>query len=278
MRVKQIGMVLVGTLMAAACAKDEGPFAAPEVPLAYTRFINAIPDTVTLDYRFIDFLEYSPYAIQLAFRGFTPYQGTAPGSRHLRVFTDPGGEPSLPAVTQILADELITFEANKYYTVAIVGYARAGSTPGVTLQVYEDAIPDPGSNVAFRVVHLGSGLNSVNVGVTATSTDPIPGTADFANVAYLGASPYVTRATGTAWFRVQETGGTTELVSGNGRQAPAGAAGDPLNHLTTIGGSGQAGSVVTAYLFPRSVSSSAAPQGTAFQSPALLFIVDKHPR
>jgi hypothetical protein len=278
MRVKQIGMAVVGALMAAACAKDEGPFVAPEVPLAYTRFINAIPDSGSVDFRFIDFLEYSPYAIQLNFRGFTPYQGTAPGSRQLRVFTDPGGSPSLDDVTHILADELITFEANKYYTIAIVGFARSGSTPGVALQVYEDQIPDAGSNVAFRVVHLGSGLNTVNVGVTAASADPIPGTADFANVAYLGASAYATRATGTAWFRVQEAGATAELVAGNGRQAPAGTVGDPLNHLTTIGGAAQAGSVVTAYLFPASVTGSTAPQTTAFQSPAIVFVVDKHPR
>jgi len=278
MRVKQIGMALVGALMAAACGKDEGPFVAPVVPLAFTRFINAVPDTVSLDFRFIDFLEYSPYAIQLQYRGFTPYQGTAPGSRHLRVFTDPGGSPSLEDVTHILADEVIAFEAGKYYTVAIVGYSRTGSTPGLVLQVYEDPIPDPGSNVAFRFVHLGSGLSSVNVGVTAASADPIPGSSDFANVAFLGASAYLTRAPGTAWFRVQQTSSTTELVSGNGRQAPVGAVGNPLTHLTTIGGSSQPGSVVTAYLFPRSVAGSAAPQTTAFQSPALVFIVDKHPR
>jgi hypothetical protein len=274
MRVKQIGLALVGALAFAGCAKDDGPFFAPEVPLAYTRFINAIPDTVTLDFRFIDFLEYSPYAIQLGFRGFTPYQGTGPGSRHLRVFTDPGGNPLLTDVTNILADEQITFEASKYYTIAIVGFSRAGQTPGLTLQVYEDPIPDAGSNVAFRVVHLGTGLNSVNVGVTAASGDAIP-TPTFSSVSYLGQSAYVTRATGNAWFRVQETTSATEIVSGNGRQAPVGAAGDPVNQLTTIGGSGFAGSVVTAFLFPRSVAGSKAPNVT---SPSIVFTVDKHPR
>ncbi len=274
MRVKQLGLALVGALAFTACAKDEGPFFAPEVPLAYTRFINAIPDTVSVDFRFIDFLEYSPYAIQLAFRGFTPYQATAPGSRHLRVFTDPGGSPSLGDVTRILADEQLTFEANKYYTIVVVGFSRAGQTPALRLQVYEDPIPDAGSNVAFRVVHLGSGLQSVNVGITAAGTDAIP-TPTFSNVAYLAATAYQTRATGTAWFRVQETSSATEIVTGNGRQGPAGAAGDPLNQLTTIGGFGQAGSVVTAWLFPRSVAGSRAPNVTA---PSVIFTVDKHPR
>jgi hypothetical protein len=273
MRVKQIGMALIGALAAAGCAKDDGPFFAPQVPLAYTRFINAVPDTGTVDFRFIDFLEYSPYAIQLAFRGFTPYQQTAPGSRQLRVFTDPGGSPSLEDVTGILADELITFEANKYYTIALVGYSQTGKTPSVVLRVYEDPFPDPGSNVAFRAVNLAAGLSALNVSVTATGTEAIPAPT-FSNIAYLDASTYVTRPTGNAWFRVQDAT-PAEIVTGNGRQAPVGAAGDPLANLTTIGGSGQAGSIVTAWVFPRSVAGSTAP---SFTTPAIVFTVDKHPR
>jgi hypothetical protein len=274
MKVKQIGLVLVGAMMAVGCSKDDGPFLAPSVPLAYTRFINAIPDTVTVDFRFVDFLEYSPYAIQLGYRGFTPYQGTAPGARHLRVFTDPGGSPTLNDVTQILVDETTTFEAGKYYTLAVVGFSRAGSSPSLVLEVYEDPIPDAAGNVAFRVVNLGAGLGAINVGVTSADADPIPAPT-FSNIPYLGASAYVTRAPGDAWFRVQQATDPAEIVSGNGRRAPTGAAGDPLNQLTTVGGSGQAGSVVTAYVFAPSVADSEAPEVT---SPSVIFIVDKHPR
>lgn len=275
MRVSRIGLALVGALLAVGCSKDDGPFFAPQVPLAYTRFINAIPDTGSVDFRFIDLVEYSPFAVQLTYRGFTPFQGTAPGARHLKVFTNPGGNSfQIKDVTNVVLDESPTFEAGKYYTIVATGYARTTGTPRVKLQVYEDAIPDPGSNVAFRVVNLAAGLNSMNVGVTANSTDAIP-TPTFSNVAYLGASAYITRAPGNAWFRVQETTSATEIVTGNGRQAPVGAAGDPLQNLTTIGGSGQAGSAVTAFIFPRSVSGSTAPNVTA---PSIIFVVDKHPR
>jgi hypothetical protein len=275
MRVTRIGLALVGALLAVGCSKDDGPFFAPQVPLAYTRFINAIPDTGSVDFRFIDLLEYSPFAVQLTYRSFTPYQGTAPGARHLRVFTNPGGNnATIPVVSGVLLDESPSFEAGKYYTIVAVGYARTTGTPRIKLQVYEDPIPDPGSNVAFRVVNLATGLGSINVGVTANSTDPIP-TPTFSNIAYLGASAYVTRAPGNAWFRVQQTTAATEIVAGNGRQAPVGAAGDPLNNLTTIGGSGQAGSVVTAYVFPATVTGSTAPSVT---TPSIVFIVDKHPR
>ena len=274
MRVTRIGLALVGALLAVGCSKDDGPFFAPQVPLAYTRFINAIPDTVPADFRFVDLLEYSPFAVQLPFRSFTPYQGTAPGARHLKVFTNWGGDSIyLRHTTAVLGDETPSFEAGKYYTIVAVGFARTGSTPSLKIQVFEDPIPDPGSNVAFRVVNLASGLSSINVGVTANSTDAIP-TPTFTNVAYLGSSAYVTRAPGNAWFRVVDNT-SAEIVTGNGRQAPVGAAGDPLNNLTTIGGSGQAGSVVTAYVFPRSVSGSRAPNVT---TPSIIFIVDKHPR
>lgn len=277
MRVSRIGLALVGALVAVGCSKDDGPFFAPEVPLAYTRFINAIPDTGRIDFRFIDLVEYSPFAIQLAYRGFTPYQGTATGARQLRVFTNPGGTATLPEhVTQILLDETPTFEANKYYTIVAVGYTRAGSTPTLQLQVYEDPIPDAGGQVAYRVVNLAAGLSPLNVSVTGASGDAIPGSPNVAsNLAYLGATAYQTFATGPAWFRVQESTAPAEIVSGNGRQAPPGAEGDPLNNLTTIGGSGQAGSVVSAFVFPRSVSGSAATNVTA---PSIIFLVDKHPR
>jgi hypothetical protein len=277
MRVPRIGLALLGALLAVGCDNDDGPFLAPEVPLAYTRFINAIPDTGSVDFRFVDVLEYSPFAVQAAYRSFTPYQGTAPGARHLKVFTNPGGSNTqIPHVTGVLVDETPTFEAGKYYTLVAVGYARTTGTPRVKLQVYEDPIPDPGSQVAFRVVNLATGLSSLDVSVTSASTEAIPATPNVAdNLAYLASSAYLTRATGNAWFRVQESTAAAEIVTGNGRQAPPGAAGDPLNNLTTIGGSGQAGSAVTAWIFPRTVSGSTAPNVT---TPSIIFTVDKHPR
>jgi hypothetical protein len=277
MRVSRIGLALVGALLAVGCDKDDGPFLAPEVPLAYTRFMNAIPDTGAVDFRFVDVLEYSPFAVQAAYRSFTPYQGTAPGARHLKVFTNPGGSSTqIPFVTGVVVDETPTFEAGKYYTLVAVGYARTTGTPRVKLQVYEDPIPDPGSQVAFRVVNLATGLSSLDVSLTGTSTDAIPATPNVAdNLAYLASSAYLTRAPGNAWFRVQESTAAAEIVTGNGRQAPPGAAGDPLNNLTTIGGSGQAGSAITAWIFPRTVAGSTAPSVT---TPSIIFTVDKHPR
>ena len=134
MRVLRIGLALAVAMTAVGCDKETGPFFAPEVPLAYTRFVNAVPDTFSLDFRFIDQLEYSPNAVLLGFRGFTPYQGTAPGTRPLRVFTNPGGEvPDIDIVSHTIVDESVSLTAGTYYTIAVVGFTRTGSTPAASL-------------------------------------------------------------------------------------------------------------------------------------------------
>lgn len=274
MRVLRIGLALAVAMTAAGCDKETGPFFAPEVPLAYTRFVNAVPDTFALDFRFIDQLEYSPTAIRMGFRGFTPYQGTAPGSRSLRVFPNPGGDtPDLNVVTQILVDENVNLTAGTYYTLAVVGFARAGSAPGLQLMVIEDQIPsDVGGNVALRTVHLGSGIANVDVFAAAASADPLPATPLFSNVGFGSTSSYTTFAPGTKHIRVTMAGSATIVAAAN---APNGAAGDPDQLLTTIGGVQQAGSAITAFVFPPSVADSPA---SSFAAAGIVHVVDRHPR
>lgn len=274
MRVLRIGLALAVAMIAAGCDKETGPFFAPEVPLAYTRFVNAVPDTFNLDFRFIDQVEYSPNAIRLAFRGFTPYQGTAPGSRPLRVFPNPGGDtPDINVVSNVLVDESVSLTAGTYYTLAVVGFSRTGSTPSLQLMVIEDPIPsDVGGNVALRTVHLGSGLANVDVFAAAASADPLPATPLFSNVGFGSTSSYSTFAPGTKHIRVTTAGSATVVASAN---APNGIAGDPDELLTTVGGVQQAGSVLTAFVFPPSVAGSPA---ASFTTAGIVHVVDRHPR
>lgn len=297
MRVKSMGLALAGAFLLVGCSKDAGPFFAPNVPLAYTRFVNALPDTFSLDWRFIDQLEYSPTEITMPFRGFSPYQGTAPGARKLRVFTDPGGNgPSLAEVTSIVLDETVNLEAGKYYSIIATGFSRAGASPSKRLLVLEDPIPSAlATQVAYRVVHLGAGLPNVNVATTAGAADAI-GTPVFSNVAYLQATNYQTIApvsittSGTGcstnytaanlFLRVVNTSTSTEVATGNGacndnRRAPGGVDGSAIDNLTTIGGLGKAGSALTAFVMPATVSGSKA---TNFSAPGVVWVVDKHPR
>jgi hypothetical protein len=95
-------------------------------------------------------------------------------------------------------------------------------------------------------------------------------------VAYAAASTYSLAAPGAFTLRATPSGATTPVMANV--VAPAGVAGNPSANLTTIGGSTQAGSAITAFLLPRSVAGSAAPQTTAFQSPTILYLIDRHPR
>jgi len=56
--------------------------------------------------------------------------------------------------------------------------------------------------------------------------------------------------------------------------APSGLASDRANNLTAVGGVAQAGSVLTAFIFPRSVVGSKA---ASFTSAGISFIVDRNP-
>lgn len=59
----------------------------------------------------------------------------------------------------MLVDTIMQVEAGAYYTVAAMGYSRAGMTPAKRLGVIQDSPPAiTGDNVAIRVVHFGSGL------------------------------------------------------------------------------------------------------------------------
>ena len=266
-------LAATATLAALGCSKDAGPFEAEKVPLAYTRFVNAVPDTSAMDYRFVDQVEYSPITLALAFRSFSPYQGTGTGARHIRVFTT---STDINVTTKIVLDTTYTFEANTYYTIVHYGYARTGQTPADQFLIIKDSPPDAGGNVAVRALNLGTGLGSVDLFTSAAGgSDPLPASPTFSNVAYGSVTTYNTRPTGALVVRATAAGTRTPVLADV--TAPAGLAADPGQNLTAVGGSGQAGSALVAILMPRSVAGSAAPQTTAFQSPTIVYVVDKNP-
>lgn len=278
MKLTRIALLFAGALALGACDESgTDAILATNPPLAYTRFINGVADTGATDWRFIDRLDYSPIAIGMPFRGFSPYQGTAAGSRQLRVFPS---STNINITSQHFVDETLTFEAGKYYTIIHTGYARTGSTPADNIIVMEDPIPATiaATNFATRFVHLGTGLGAMDAHAVATTGTTIVGSTPlFANVAYGTQSTYnSTRPLGAFAFRAAAAGQTATVTAS--AAAPAGSAADPTNNLTAIAGTSVGGSAFTAYLFPRSVAGSAAPQTAAFTSPAIVYLYDRHPR
>lgn len=267
--------VLVVALTPLACDDDGGVTAASRVPLAFTRFVHAVADTSATDWRFTDQLENSPVAFGLTFRGFTPYQATAPGNRRLRVFTT---STNIDITSRFLIDSVLSFDEGAYYTIVHLGYARPGQLPADQIVILNDEMPAVAAgSIAIRAAHLGAGLGSLDVFAdTLGGTSPLPASPLFAGLSLSSAASYALRDTGRLALRVTNAGQTSPVVIS--AVVPAGEAGDPSRNLTTIGGSRMAGSAISALVVPRSVAGSPAPQALAFQAPALVFLIDKHPR
>jgi hypothetical protein len=242
--------------------------------LAFVRYINALPDTLATSVRFIDQVEFSPQTwVAVPFRGLGGgnYQGTQAGSRTFRIFTYLVAGGLAPAVgnTEILGEATHSFEAGKYYTVIVSGFARPGASPQRTVRIIEDPVPTPGGNVALRAMHAGAGIANVDIYLTPTTTSAISGAPAIAGLGFGATSAYATLPPAAFAVRVTAAGSTTPLISA---AAPAGVAG--TSTVNPIGGATVAGSVMTAVAFPASVAGSRA---AASANPTVLFFIDRHP-
>jgi hypothetical protein len=273
MRINRVPLlVAVMAIAAVGCSTDDGipTGTGDKPPLAYVRYINALPDTQNTTVRFIDYIEFTPQTfVNVAYRGVGQglYQGLKAGSRQFRIFNADATNFSTAGNTALLAEVTKDFEAGKYYTILFTGYARTGSK---TVKIIEDVIPSPGSNIAIRILNANTGLGSMDAYKTAAVGDPIAGAATFASVAEQAYSAYVTAAPGA--FAIRATAaGVPATIHGSGA-APSGTAG--TTSADPIGGATVAGTVMTAMVFPASVTGSMAAAST---TPSVVFVVDKQP-
>ncbi len=254
---------------AAGCSSDAGTvFQADNGPIAYIRFVNAVPDSGGGDWRFVDQIEGSPTTFGLAFRSMFPgsgYQLLAAGSRHLKVFQS---STDIQQTQVVWFDTTFNFVAGTHYTVLAAGNLRDKSAK---MYVLTDDFADPGTQVALRVINAGAGTVDVYASPTGgTSSLPTPLASAVANFT---TTKWVTMGTGTVSLRAFASG-TTAFPAMIDVTAPAGLPADHANNLTAVGGFAQAGSVLTAFIFPRSVAGSKAAN---FTTPAISFIVDRNP-
>jgi len=272
-----IALVCAGALIVGACDKSgEDAILAPVVPVALTRFVAAVSDTSATDWRFVDRIDYSPTEIGLAFRGFSPYQPTAPGSRHLRIFTTYptdffAANPNLAAMSTPQLDTTLTLVESSHYTLAYTGQSRTAGSPKAKFMLFSDAFTDPTTQISLRVVNLDPDVATIDVYTSTTNCVAPLGTPLVAGMTFGAASTYNLRAVGA--FNVCMTAGGSAVVLAN-VAAPPGSAENKLADLTPVGGATQAGSVMSAFLFPRAVAGSLAGSST---TPTIIFLVDKHP-
>lgn len=266
---------LAAVILAISCDDGGGPTVAARVPLAYTRFVHALPDTGPTDWRFIDAIENSPVAFGLRFRDFTPYQATTPGVRALRVFPT---SSDISITSQFLIDTAVSFEADTYYTIVNVGFARVSQSPKQQIVVFRDDLPAlDNTTIGIRALNLGTGVGAVDVFASDTGASvPLPASPFFAAAAFASPGNYATLPVGAFALRVTSAGVRSPVLAA--ASAPPGQPADPALNLTAIGGSLMPRSAISALLFPRSVAGTAAPQSAVFALPAVVFVIDKHPR
>ncbi|MDB4874871.1 MAG: hypothetical protein JWM41_1317 [Gemmatimonadetes bacterium] len=268
-------IIAVASLAALGACGSDGTTAITTTAtnIAFTRFVNAVADSGAQDWRFIDVIENSPTTFGLAFRGTFPgagYQATGAGSRHLRLFQT---STDILQTQKVLFDTTFTFTAGTHYTLIAAGNLRPGAANPAKLYILTDDFTDPGASVALRVVNAGAATSVDVYGSTTGGTTALPASPLAGGVAAFSASKYLTMSPGALDLRVFSSGSTT-FPAMIDAVAPAGLAADRVNNLTAVGGSTQAGSVFTAFLFPRSVAGSAAAN---FTTPGVVYMVDKQP-
>jgi hypothetical protein len=279
-RIVSLSVLLLAAPAVSACKPDE-IVNTENIPTAGVRFINAVPDTGAafgLDFRFVDVAE-SNAAFRIPFRNnpataggvvastLIQYKNARAGQRHFRVFLS----DSLQSIaTVVLADSTVSLEAGKLYTVVLWGNARSSGADKMRVNVIEESVADPGSQVALRLMNA---TNSPIDGRQYPSGGTAPATATWGAVPAYSVSNYVLVAPGQVRYNVQPAGGGTSLFA----DALALLGNVPTVDIEGTPGTTIAGSAVTMIVFPRSVAGSKAPQTTAFQVPAGSFMWDRRP-
>ncbi|MDQ3949276.1 MAG: DUF4397 domain-containing protein, partial [Gemmatimonadota bacterium] len=206
----QLSMLWAAVGVVSACSPEQ-VIETDEIPSAGVRFINAVPDTGAMDFRFVDIPENSAHW-NISFRN-TPattscvtastqvqYKPARAGQRQLRIFMS--GTTAAVAST-VVKDTSVNLEAGKNYTALLWGNARGGATP-MRLSFFEEVPPDPGNQVALRAINATG--NAIDVSYYPT-TDAPPGTAIASGLGPLSISNYVTAAPARIRYYVQPAGG-----------------------------------------------------------------------
>ena len=264
-RFSQLSVLCVAATVVAACDLDE-VIQTEATPTAGVRFINAVPDTAAFDFRFVDRVENNAHW-NVGFRdnpvtsscitGLTQveYKATRAGERHFRIFLS---DTLQSVASTVVKDTTVTIEANRRYSTILWGRSRAGSTPPMRMAFLEDNPPDPGSQIALRV------MNTSSIAIEARhypANGSAPATASWSNIPPLSVSEYLLVAPGQIRVQIRPAGGTTILAD-----APALPGAPATVDTEALPGTTVAGSAVSAIFFDPPVAGSKAPQTSAFRT------------
>jgi hypothetical protein len=166
MRFTRMSMAAIAVAGLTACGSDVVTKEITPDPFSSIRWVNAVPDTVAMDYRIVDYPSNASEP-SLAFRSSSGnWRNLPPGAHHIKVFftnTTAAGQ-DVSVVSQVFVDTTLTFEQGKKYTILHYGFAKAGATPKQQLVVIEDVPPTPGAGqITLRAINAAPGLGPVDL-------------------------------------------------------------------------------------------------------------------
>ncbi|HEU4994251.1 MAG TPA: DUF4397 domain-containing protein [Gemmatimonadaceae bacterium] len=249
------------------------------VPTAGIRFINAVPDTGAMDFRFVDIVENSSHwnigyrnnpsttAGETNSLGVQFKNAQAGSQRHFKIFFN-STNPAIASI--VIKDTTVDLVAGHNYTVLLWGYmnptgaGRPANAAAMRLNVIDETVAVPAGQVALRVVNATSDL-TVDASYFAANAAP-PGTSIATGVAPMSISNYVNAPPADTLqpYRVliQPAGGggvvyANQIAMKGAWPQISGTACNPASQkcdLEGLPGTTQAGSAVTAFIFPPAVS------------------------
>lgn len=292
-RILKLSLTCLAAGAVTACEPDT-VITTEVLPYAGVRFINAVPDTAAMDFRFVDIVESNPhwgiaYRNNVVTSGGVPastlvqYKGAREGQRHFRIFMNGGCSETacdMSYASTVVKDTTVTLVAGRNYTAILWGYAnpgRAGApaglpagAPAMRLDFFEETVPDPGASVALRVANA----TAVAIDAEAHTAAAASGTDTWSAVPALTFSSYVTVAPGTYRYTVTNAGSATTLFAATTALIGTPAVTAAPGPFDAQPGTSVAGSAVTGIVFPRTVSGTQAPNVTV---PSISFVWDRRP-
>jgi hypothetical protein len=261
-RLQRIGLLVSAAFLAGCNGQDTGVTVTDLGPLAYVRFVHAVPDRGLVTGRWVDKVENwvgtptSGSALGISYRAVTPFQGVSAGTRHFKLFPS---STNIDSTQMVIADVTSDLAANTYYTFLLTGYRTCnGATPAEQVVRITETHPTiPAGQYALRVITAAPGFAAnQDYHITATAAGAL-GTPQFSNVPYtvdpaaLSAMSWVTLPTAATQFvRGFNTGATTTASLAATSVAAAGTP-TTVNTANPFPSTAVAGSALTAFVFPQ---------------------------
>lgn len=172
-RISNLSVLCLAAGVMTACALPDEVVTTENIPTAGVRFINAVPDTMAVDFRFTDMVESNAH-FRIGFRASPVSSGGAPASTQVQYKNARAGlrkfsvflDDTTQAVAQLklLSDSTFQFDAGKNYTVMMWGSARSAvPAQKMRFDIWEEAIGDSTPNVPIRLI------NATNTAIDAWS-------------------------------------------------------------------------------------------------------------